>query len=86
MLGRSPATGTPYNIHTETLPGVRFRRTTRSCPSAKTLGRAVQKQIRNSSSTVKSWKKIWLVRALFRHIGGSGGIFCETSITFCVHS
>ena len=61
MLGRSPAIGTPYNIHTETLPGVRFRRTTRSCPSAKTLGRAVQKQIRNSSSTVKSWKKIWLV-------------------------
>lgn len=60
-LGSSPATGTPYNIHTETLPGVRFRRTTRPCSPGETLGRAVQEEIRNSTSTVESWKKFWLI-------------------------
>ena len=60
-LGSSPDTGNPYNIHTETLPGVRFCRTTRPCSPGKTLGRAVQEEIRNSISTVKSWKKFWLV-------------------------
>lgn len=59
-LGNSPTTGTPPNVHTETTPGIRFRRNTGQGSPRNNVGRRVQ-QSEVERGNVNSWRKFWLV-------------------------
>ncbi|CAC5418119.1 INPP5B_F [Mytilus coruscus] len=60
-LGSSPATGTLHDVHTETMPDIRYRRRIGHCSPRNNQDRAVQEMSNTEKDGGNCWKKFWQI-------------------------
>ncbi|CAC5419000.1 unnamed protein product [Mytilus coruscus] len=79
-LDSSPATGTLHDVHTETMPDVRYRRRIGHCSPRNNQDRAVQEMSNTEKDGGNGWKKFWQIWVSLLNL--SSGLIASAWIYF----